>query len=356
MDDGRTEQRDEGWATRWEEVADARPGRLAVVVGDRELTWGDFDARSARVAGGLAALGVGVGGRVALHMFNAPEHLETIYGALKLRASPVNVDDRLGSAGIARVCDGVGAGVLVFHGALGERVAEAAHLMPTVSSLVQIDDGTPLVEGAVWFHELVDGCAPAPRIERAGSDVLVVVGEDATGRPEPVPWRHDDLRVALAAATGVAPENPATIDAEAGGRPFDAGRHGATLPVTLCAPSLTRGAPLLLVMETLVAGGTAVLVDGAEFDADEACDLVQLHHVTRIVVDGDAQAHALNAALDAAEEAGVIHELSSVRTVVSTSSALSAGQRRALRRRAPQIVVESEPFAMPSSGPRPESP
>jgi fatty-acyl-CoA synthase len=305
VDDGRTEQRDEGWAARWERIADAQPDRLAVVVGDRELTWRDFDARSARVAGGLASLGVGVGARVALFMFNAPEHLETIYGAMKLGASPVNVDDRLGPDGIARVCDGAGAGVLVFHGALGERVAEAAHLMPTVSSLVQVDDGTPLVEGAVWFHELVEASAPAPRTVRAGTDV----------------------------------------------HPAD-GDGGAIRPVTLCAPSLTFGAPLLLVMETLAAGGTAVLVDGAEFDADEACDLVQLHHVTRIVVDGDAQAHALNAALDAAEAAGVIHDLSSIRWVVSTGSAISAGQRRALRRRAPQIVVEDEPFAVPRSGQR----
>ncbi len=347
-DDGRTEQRDEGWATRWEEVADARPGRLAVVVGDRELTWRDYDARSARVAGGLAALGVGVGGRVAVHMFNSPEHLETVYGALKLRASPVNVDDRLGSDGIARVCDGVGAEVLVFHGALGERVAEAAHLMPTVSSLVQVDDGTPLVEGAVWFHELVAGATPAPRAERTGADELVVLADDAAGRPEPVSWRHDEVREVLASAVRATPASPVRTGAEMHGRPAAAGGDAAR-PVTLCAPSLTRGAPLLLVMETLAAGGTAVLVDGAEFDADEACDLVQLHHVTRIVVDGDAQAHALSAALDAAEEAGVIHDLSSIRWVVSTGSAISAGQRRALRRRAPQIVVESEPFAVPRS-------
>jgi hypothetical protein len=220
--------------------------------------------------------------------------------------------------------------------------------MPTVSSLVQVDDGTPLVEGAVWFHELVDGSAPAQRIVRAGADVLVVHGEDAAGRPGPVPWRHDDLRKDLASAVRATPASRVPAGREADGHRAVAGAEAAC-PVTLCAPSLTHGAPLLLVMETLAAGGTAVLVDGAEFDADEACDLVQLHHVTRIVVDGDAQAHALSAALDAAEEAGVIHDLSSIRWVVSTGSAISAGQRRALRRRAPQIVVESEPFAVPRS-------
>ena len=45
----------------------------------------------------------------------------------------------------------------MFHGSLGERVAEAAASMPTVRILLQVDDGSPLVDGAEWYHEVVGG-------------------------------------------------------------------------------------------------------------------------------------------------------------------------------------------------------
>lgn len=59
-------------------VAAVDPGRSALVHGDRSLTWADFDARAARLAGHLAATGVRPGERVGIALYNSPEYLETL--------------------------------------------------------------------------------------------------------------------------------------------------------------------------------------------------------------------------------------------------------------------------------------
>ena len=157
----------ESWATIWEALADAQPDHTAVVIGETELTWREYDRRSAKLAAALAGRGVGTDTRVAQLMFNCPEYMESVYAAFKLRASPVNVNYRYKAPEIAYICDNAGAEVLVFHGSLGERVAEAVAAMPTVRVLLQVDDGTPLIEGAKWYHEVIESAEPAPRIERS---------------------------------------------------------------------------------------------------------------------------------------------------------------------------------------------
>ena len=136
----------ENWATLWEAFADAQPDQVAVVVGERSLTWAELDDGAARLAGALGERGIGVHTRIAQLMFNCPEYLESAYAAFKLRATPVNVNYRYKAPEIAYICDNAGAEVLVFHGSLGERVADAVASMPTVRILLQVDDGTPLVD------------------------------------------------------------------------------------------------------------------------------------------------------------------------------------------------------------------
>ena len=103
-------------------------------------------------------------------MYNCPEYLESSYAAFKLRATPVNVNYRYKAPEIAYICDNAGAEALVFHGSLGPQVAAAVTSMPTVRTLLQVDDGTPLVEGAEWYHDVVEGSEPAARIERSGEE------------------------------------------------------------------------------------------------------------------------------------------------------------------------------------------
>lgn len=353
----------ENWATLWEAFADAQPEHTAVVVGERSLTWRQLDDRAARLAGGLAERGVGSGTRIAQLMYNCPEYLESSYAAFKLRATPVNVSYRYKAPEIAYICDNAGAEVLVFHGSLGERVAAAVPMMPTVHTLLQVDDGSPLVAGALWHHEVVAVAAPAERIARSGEDTLMLYTGGTTGNPKGVVWRHLDLFGALAftayASAGI--EVPTTV--------ADVGRVAASLqtegrsPVMMCAPPLMHGTALFLAIGAFVMGGSVVLLGGRSFDADELWNLVEQHRVTQISLVGDAFARPLNEALAAAEARGVVRDLSSVTRIVSTGATLSAEQKRAFQRRVPNAMIfdmigasEGGPFAVSMTMPGQQPP
>ena len=351
----------ENWATLWEAFADAQPDHIAVVIGDQEQTWCELDDRAARLATALSENGAGPGTRIAQLMFNCPEYLESAYAAFKLRASPVNVNYRYKAPEIAYICDNAGAEVLVFHGSLGARVAEAASMMPTVTTLVQVDDGSPLVEGAEWYHEIVDAAVPAERVERSGEDTLMLYTGGTTGNPKGVVWRHVDLFGALAftsyAAAGI--EVPST--------PADVGRIAAALqadgksPVMLCAPPLMHGTALFLAIGAFVMGGTVVLLGGRSFDADELWRLVDRRRVTQLSLVGDAFARPLNEAIERAGSGGP--DLSSVTRIVSTGATLSAEQKRSFQQAMPQTMIfdmigasEGGPYALSMTMPGDDPP
>ncbi|MFN3255216.1 MAG: AMP-binding protein [Ilumatobacter sp.] len=342
----------ENWATLWEALADAQPDHTAVVVGADQMTWSQLDDGAARLASALQDRGVGKGTRLAQLMYNCPEYLESTYAAFKVRASPVNVNYRYKGGEIAYICDNAGAEVLVFHGSLTDRVADARASMPSVRVLLQVDDGSPLLDGAEWYHEVRDAASPAERIDRSGEDLLLLYTGGTTGNPKGVMWRHVDLWGALAftgyVAAGI--EVPTTAD-EVGDVAARLQATGSS-PVMLCAPPLMHGTALFLAISAFVMGGTVVLLGGRSFDADELWALVEGRRVTQISLVGDAFARPLTAAVEpGASSSG--RDLSSLQRIVSTGATLSAGQKRRFQAAAPQVMIidmigasEGGPYAL----------
>ena len=109
-------------ASMWEAVADRLPEKTAQVHGDQSVTFRDFERRAARLAGCFADHGVGAGSKVAMYLFNCNEYLETCFAATKLCAVPVNVNYRYLADELHYLVDNSEAEVLIYHGALAERV------------------------------------------------------------------------------------------------------------------------------------------------------------------------------------------------------------------------------------------
>jgi acyl-CoA synthetase (AMP-forming)/AMP-acid ligase II len=78
-----------------------RAARTALIVGERSLTWRQFECDTAKAANGLKAAGFGVGDRVALLMDNSLEMVVAIFGILRCGcvAVPLNVSITDGAVG-----------------------------------------------------------------------------------------------------------------------------------------------------------------------------------------------------------------------------------------------------------------
>lgn len=303
----------DNWATLWETVSDAMPEATAVVHGERRLTYRQVEQRAARLAAALAALGLGRDSKVGILAYNCPEYLEASYAIFKLRGSPVNLNYRYRADELTEVLADSDAEVLFFHGALGEVAAETAARLPGLRAFVQIDDGSPLVDGAVRYEDLITGHDPAPRIERSGEDVFLIYTGGTTGRPRGVMWHHQDIVSTVAAPVYMMAglEMPTTTEEAAVGA---VAMHTAGLsPVVLPAPPLIHGTAFYLSKAAWLLGGTVVLLEGRRLDGHEICRLAQAERVTQIVIVGDLFARALVRALDEAA-----YDISSVKQIASS--------------------------------------
>jgi len=123
-----------------ETVADMRQDRIAIVHGQRTRTWRELDDRAARLAGYLAGAGIGPQARVGIALYNGPEYIESVFAAFKLRAVPVNVNNRDRRAELEHVLTDAGAQALVYDAAMEEQVAAAALTAPALRARVRVGE------------------------------------------------------------------------------------------------------------------------------------------------------------------------------------------------------------------------
>ena len=349
------------FATLYEAIAAQEPEAEAIVQGDRRIAWGELDDVASRLAGALTSWGLQPGDRVALYLRNGPEYLQLAYGAFKARAVPVNVNFRYQAGEVDYLLVDSDARVLVFDGSLAPQVAACRELAGRV--LVQVDDGSgPLLEGASWYADVVEGASPLPPVERSGDDELILYTGGTTGMPKGVVWRHGDLFQTLGfsaySAVGLAvPETPEEAAAVAARL-----RADGAAPVLLSAPPLIHGTALFLAMSAFLRGGTVVLLSSGRFDADELWRQVQQERVSDLAIVGDPFARPMVAALEAAEGRGEPYDISSVRIISSSGIAWGATAKRGLRARGQMVLLdmlgasEGGPFATSMTLPGQEPP
>lgn len=108
------------------EVAAGLPHRLAAVDGDVRLTYAETDTRVNRLAGSLAAAGVGVGDRVVWLGQNSHRLVEVLFACARLGAVCCPANWRQSAAELAFVLDDAGPRVVIWQEAeIGERVTDA---------------------------------------------------------------------------------------------------------------------------------------------------------------------------------------------------------------------------------------
>jgi len=168
------------------------PNGLSTVFGDRRRTWRETGARVARLAGGMAALGVAPGDRVAVLALNSDRYLELYLAAgwagavivpLNIRWSALENEDAL------RDCR---AKLLFVDKAFLATALTLANAIPDLQ-LVFADDGEAPAGLAGYEALAVQGPA-APDAMRAGADLAgIFYTGGTTGRSKGVMLSHHNL-------------------------------------------------------------------------------------------------------------------------------------------------------------------
>ena len=128
------------FADCFELVADTVPERIAVVSGDRRLTYAELDERSTRFAHVLEFAGA-TRRTSGLYVHNQAEHLEAMMGCYKRRAVPINVNYRYGPAELTYLFDDAEISALVYGAEYREIVTALLPHLPKLRVLIEVGDG-----------------------------------------------------------------------------------------------------------------------------------------------------------------------------------------------------------------------
>lgn len=172
-------------------AATINPGGTATVFRERRRSWAEASARIARLAGGLARLGIGRGDRAAILALNSDRYWEAMYAIPGLGAIMVPLNTRLAPPEIAFMLADSGARALLLDDAFAALPGQLADLAG-VTALIHIGEGdTPA--GMVAWESLLDE-ASVGYGEAGGDDVAgIFYTGGTTGRAKGVMLTHRNL-------------------------------------------------------------------------------------------------------------------------------------------------------------------
>jgi amino acid adenylation domain-containing protein len=193
-------------------AAEREGARIAVVDGDRELSYAELDARSTTLAAAMVDRGVQPGDRVGLLLEKSLEAVIAIYGTLKAGAVYVPLDDQAPVRRLAYIARDAGIRCLVSSEAKADVCRQMRADGVPLQTIVGAAGGPDEEQGLEWLlWDAVEGYPPAPPVE-ADPDALayILYTSGSTGEPKGVMLSHaNGLAFVLWAAgeVGVLPED-----------------------------------------------------------------------------------------------------------------------------------------------------
>lgn len=267
--------------------ATRRPDAVALIEGERAVTYGQLDDRCRRAAHALVVRGVSAGDRVAVMVPNSIEWFEAVHGVGRIGGVVVPVNVHFKAAEVAHVVSDSGSGAVIVHHALLDVLDDAPDL-------------PRLVVGGDYEEALA--AAPEGDVELGGPDgdgwpTTMPYTSGTTGHPKGVAVGDDDFRRTAAGYAGM-------------GSVWKMGPDDVHL---LVGPSYHAG-PAVWAQVHLAVGGAVVII--ARWDAETCLALIERH--------GVATTHMVPAnfirILDLPEPVRRRYDLSSLRVVLHAAA------------------------------------
>jgi fatty-acyl-CoA synthase len=224
-------------------------------MGDTQLSYGDVQRLSHRVAHALQRSGVAPGSKVAVLSGNDPVAFACVFGLSRAAAVWCPINPRNEAAENRFVLDAFDCSCLVFHSNYAPLVEQMRGDLPKVTTLVCLDRAMPF---APSLEQWLDGASDTPIDVPVVDDVAMIAGTGGTtGQPKGVMLTGRNLE-AMSALTLM-------------GYPFE-GR-----PAYLALAPLTHAAGVLC-LPVMALGGQVVIMPRP--DLGEFLGLIEQHRIT----------------------------------------------------------------------------
>ena len=167
--------------------------RTATRFGARSQTWSDFQDRISRLAGGLHALGIEKGDRVAVLALNSDRYYEFYFGVAWSGAVFVPINTRLAPAEFVHWLNDSGSKAVFVDDSFVPAIAEIRDQLETLTHLVYMGDGEVPDEYHA-FEQIIANHEPIAPSNRGGDDMagLFYTG-GTTGKSKGVMLSHRNL-------------------------------------------------------------------------------------------------------------------------------------------------------------------
>lgn len=299
-------------ATILRQSSSNHPHKPLCHLGEHTFSYAQVDEISGRIAGGLRAVGVGRGDKVAVQLPNVPHFLFAYFGILKAGAVMVPLNPMLRAPDICSLLIDCDARLLItFETSAKEAVQGTAEFDGLPTYVVKAPVDAVLPPGTHHFDELYFAEDTDEMEPTSADDTAVIIHTSGTtGRPKGAELTHFQLYTSCTGAGDLF-----------GFRDDDIGM--AVLP-------LFQVFGLSSVLNTAVRfGSTLVLVPG--FDAGTVLDELARHRCTVFSGVPSMYGELLRADAD--------HDLTSLRLGICGGAPLAGDVVRELERRFPTLVI-----------------
>jgi acyl-CoA synthetase (AMP-forming)/AMP-acid ligase II len=242
-------------------VQQNRDGR-ATAFGERAQTWGKFQDRVARLAGGFKFLGVETGDRVAILALNSDRYLEYFVAVPWAGGVLVPLNIRWSVAENVYSLNDCGATVLLVDDAFIGLAAPIMAEAKSVRAVIHMGDG-PRPAEMIGYEELIERSAAVADAGRAGEDLAgIFYTGGTTGFPKGVMLPHRSLWASAAALCGA-------VDIERGS-------------IYLHAAPMFHLADGAMTMATLLAGSSHAMIPA--FNPELVMEAIGRHRVSHVLL------------------------------------------------------------------------
>lgn len=307
------------------------PDRVAVVCGERRLTFTELDERANQLAHYFTECGLGPGAHIGLYSRNSIESLETMLAAYKIRAVSVNINYRYQPGELRYIVDDADLVALVCERRYSGRVAEVVGDLPELRHVLVVEDGTETDAsrfGNTAYETALSGrSAERDFGARSADDLYLLYTGGTTGQPKGVMWRHEDIWRTLGGGIDFMTGEPVVDE-------WQQARTGAENGglVRLPAAPFIHGAAQWASLGNLFACSTVVFVP--EFDPHEIWRAVEREKVNVLFIVGDAMARPL---IESLHEGS--YDVSSVLAVSSSAALFSPSVKEQYLDAIPDAVI-----------------